>query len=84
MLKRKASYSLMPTTVFMVEIRDGFDVSTRSNIFPESSWVGSFTILTSPNSLLFQLVCYVLQLSVGLLHTNSPSPWQEGLDLQLG
>ena len=40
----------MPATVFMVEIRDGFDVSTRSNIFPESSWVGSFPILTSPNS----------------------------------
>ena len=40
----------MPATVFMVEIRDGFDVSTRSNIFPESNRLGSFTILTSPNS----------------------------------
>ena len=60
MLKRKASYSLMPTTVFMVEIRDGFDVSTRSNIFPESSWVGSFTILTSPNSptISISLLCF--------------------------
>ena len=62
----------MPATVFMVEIRDGFDVSTRSNIFPESSWVGSFTILTSPNSRTIS-ISYVLQLSVGLLHTNSLS-----------
>ena len=84
MLKRKASYSLMPATVFMVEIRDGFDVSTRSNIFPESSWVGSFTILTSPNSPTISISLLCFQLSVGLLHTNSPSPWQEGLDLQLG
>ena len=44
----------------MVEIRDGFDVSTRSNIFPESSWVGSFTILTSPNSptISISLLCF--------------------------
>ena len=50
----------MPATVFMVEIRDGFDVSTRSNIFPESSWVGSFTILTSPNSptISISLLCF--------------------------
>ena len=40
----------MPATVFMVEIRDGFYVSTKSNIFPESNRVGSFTILISPNS----------------------------------
>ena len=73
----------MPATVFMVEIRNGFDVSTRSNIFPESNRLGSFTILTSPNSPTFQLVCYVSQLFVGLLHTNSPSRCQEGLDLQL-
>ena len=39
----------------MVEIRDGFDVST-----PETNWVGTFTILTSPIPQLFQLVCYVL------------------------
>ena len=55
----------MPTTVFMVEIRDGFDVSTRSNIFPESNRLSSFTILTSPNSptisislLCFTVVCW--------------------------
>ena len=60
MSKRMASYSLMPATVFMVEIRDGFDVSTRSNIFQESSWVGSFTILTSPNSptISISLLCF--------------------------
>ena len=32
-----------------LEIRDGFDVSNRSNIFSESNRVGSFIILTSPN-----------------------------------
>ena len=55
----------MPATVFMVEIRNGFDVSTRSNIFPESNRLGSFTILTSPNSttisislLCFTVVCW--------------------------
>ena len=69
----------MPATLFMVEI-----VSTRSNIFPESNRVGSFTIITSPIPQLFQLVYYVSQLSVGLLHSNSPSQCQEGLDLQLG
>ena len=31
----------MPATVFMLEIKDGFDVSTRSNIFPESNRLGS-------------------------------------------
>ena len=50
MSKKMVSWSLMPVTVFMVEIRDGFDVSTRSNIFPESIAGGSFIILTSPNS----------------------------------
>ena len=51
----------MPATVFMVEIRDGFDVSTRYNyIFLESNWVGSFTILTSPNSptISISLLCF--------------------------
>ena len=55
--------------VLMVEIRDGFDVSTRSNIFAESNQVGSFTILPQ----LFQLVSYVSQLFVGLLHKFSKS-----------
>ena len=40
----------MPATVFMLEIKDGFDVSCRCNIFSESYRVGSFTILTIPNS----------------------------------
>ena len=55
----------MHATVFIVEIRDGFDISIRSNIFPESNRVGSFTILTSPNSptisnslLCFAAVCW--------------------------
>ena len=38
----------MPDTVFILEIRAGFDVSTRSRILPESSWVGSFTMLVWP------------------------------------
>ena len=50
----------MPATMFMVEIRDGFDVSTMSNRFPESDRVGSFTILTSPNSptISISLLCF--------------------------
>ena len=40
----------MPATVLMVEIRDGFEVSTRSSIFPESNRVGSLTIFVNPNS----------------------------------
>ena len=50
----------MPATVFMVEIRDGFDVSTRSNIFLESNQVGSFTIFTSPNfpTISISLFCF--------------------------
>ena len=74
----------MPATVFMVELRDGFDVSNSSNIFPESNRVGSFTILTSPNSptisislLCFAAVCWFVE-------KNYPSRCQEGLDLQLG
>ena len=59
----------MPATVFMVELRDGFDVSARFNIFPESNRVGSFTILTQIPQL-FQSMCYVSQLFVGLLHIN--------------
>ena len=44
----------------MVEIRDGLDVSIMSNIFQESSWVGLFTILTSPNSptISISLLCF--------------------------
>ena len=34
----------------MVEIRDEFEVSTRSSIFPESNRVGSLTIFVNPNS----------------------------------
>ena len=34
----------------MVEIRDEFEVSTRSSIFPESNRVGSLTIFINPNS----------------------------------
>ena len=59
-------------------------LSTRSNIFPESSRVSSFTILTSPNSptisislLCFAAVCWFVA------HKFS-SRCQEGLDLQLG
>ena len=55
----------MPATVFMVEIRDGVDVSTRFNIFSESIAGGSLTILTIPNSptisvslLCFAAVCW--------------------------
>ena len=55
----------MPATVFMVEIRDGVDVSTRFNIFSESIAGGSLTILTIPNSptisvslLYFAAVCW--------------------------
>ena len=34
----------------MVEIRGGFEASTRSSIFPESNRVGSLTIFVNPNS----------------------------------
>ena len=51
----------MPATVFMVKIIDGFDVRTRSNIFPESNRVCSFTILPNPNSpiISISLLCFV-------------------------
>ena len=50
----------MPATAFMVEIRNGSDVSTRSNIFPEFNHVDSFTILTSPNlpTISISLLCF--------------------------
>ena len=34
----------------MVEIRDEFEVSTRSSIFPESNRVGSLSLFVNPNS----------------------------------
>ena len=51
----------MPVTVFTLEIRVGFDVSTKSRIFPESSQVGSFTIFVKPYSLTIScsLLCFV-------------------------
>ena len=51
----------MPDTVFTLEIRVGFDVSTRSRILPESSRVGSFTMLVRPYSLTISsnLLCFV-------------------------
>ena len=55
----------VPGLVFILEIREGFDVSTRSSIFKQSNRVGSFAILISPNSptisvslLCFAVVCY--------------------------
>ena len=62
----------MPDTAFTLEIRAGFDVSTRSRILPESSWVGSFTMLVRPYSLTISSNC-VLLLCVGLLCKGFPS-----------
>ena len=51
----------MHDTVFTLEIRAGFDVSTRSRILPESNRVGSFTMLVRPYSLTISsnLLCVV-------------------------
>ena len=51
----------MPDTVFTLEIRAGFDVSTRSRILPESSQVRSFTMLVRPHSLTISrnVLCFV-------------------------
>ena len=51
----------MPDTVFTLEIKAGFDVSTRSRILPETSRVGSFTMLVRPYSLTISsnLLCFV-------------------------
>ena len=64
----------MPDTVLTVEIRAGFDVSTRSRILPESSRVGSFTMLVRPYSLTISsnLLCFVA-VCVGLLGKGFPS-----------
>ena len=73
----------MPATVFMLEIKDGFDVSTRCNIFPESYRVGSFTILTIPNSktISISLLCLA---AVCWFVAHKFSRCQEGLDDRWG
>ena len=51
----------MHDIVLTLEIRAGFDVSTRSRIFPEISRVGSFITLVRPYSLTMSrhLLCFV-------------------------
>ena len=77
----------------MVEIRDGFEVSTRSSIFPESNRVGSLTIFVYPNSpiISISLLCLaavcafvehiVFQLMPGRL--KSPARMTDGGVLQV-
>ena len=65
--KRTASLSLMPDTVFTLEIRAGFDVSTRSRILPEFS--------ISSNLLCFVAVCwFVVQRFSQLMSGRFKSP----------
>ena len=58
----------------MVEIRDGFEVSTRSSIFPESNRVGSLTIFVNPNSPI---------ISISLLCLAAVCPFVEHIFSQL-
>ena len=66
----------MPDTVFTLEIRAGFDVSTRSRILPESSRVGSFTMLVRPYSLTVSsnLLWFVVQMFSQLMSGRFKSP----------
>ena len=66
----------MPDTVFTLEIRAGFDVSTRSRILPESSRVGSFTMLVRPYSLTVSsnLLWFVVQRFSQLMSGRFKSP----------
>ena len=44
----------------MVEIRDEFEVSTRSSIFPESNRLGSLTMFVNPNSPIISMSLFCL------------------------
>ena len=77
----------------MVEIRNEFEVSTRSRMFPESNRVGSLTVFVNPNSQIIsmsllclaavcELVEHILtQLISGRL--KSPARMTDGGVLQL-
>ena len=54
----------------MVEIRDGFEVSTRSSIFPESNRVGSLTIFVNPNSPIISISLLCLAAVCGFVEHN--------------
>ena len=63
----------------LVEIRDEFEVSTRSSIFPESNRVGSLTMFVNPNSPIISMSLLCLAAVCELVeHIYCPSLYLEG------
>ena len=46
----------MPGVVCVLVMMEGFEVSTRSRMFPDSMRVWSFTIFCNPNSLIISII----------------------------
>ena len=65
-LKVTASWTLMPRVVRVFTIFDGYEVSIRSRILPESIRVGLFIMFCKPNSLMISrsLLCLLAVLAV--------------------
>ena len=59
----------------MVEIRDEFEVSTRSSMFPESNRVGSLTMFVNPNSPIISMSLLCLA-AVCELHIDPVDIWK--------
>ncbi len=83
-LKITASWLLMPEIVFKLDIKKGFDIKTKSRIFPDPGRVILLTIFWSQNWLIISISLLYLPEVRGprvwefVLHTLHPSLYQVG------